>query len=683
VRRDMHSKHTRAEVACPCKSLKVHDFGGDADVVRYGIPVASTAATMRVAAACVLVVFASVASGQQPPAVAGTPTPPDDTCAKAVTIYLDASGTMTQPVRNRGSRLPISDVAQTLLRFISAENFLTATDTVTIKYFGSAVRTQAENRQAAAALLTQLADPASAPATVQALRTGDLRNLTDFSRLFDDIDNRVRNAPSRRQIIFIASDFAHDQLNNPGCPDDVGPRMQSFAAALARIRPRLEALRASAAGASGRVEIAGLFAPEGNCRSDNEVARQVQESLAAIGMRLYRYDEDAAEAALTINNQLTGTVTAQPATLGVARVGADDRVPFLVSNPNCVDASVAGLQFDVGDRVHKVEFEPFVVSGRTQEVRVEVAKLATAWNRDARVTPLIAPGTSLSVEPSATFWLGDWIRIRRLTPYLYPRTFREGEALVEATLERSLQAPGGLTVGGIDAGGRARLFQLPKGEGEELYLLPFNLNAALAARLSAAGATASLGTTGIRLLTDDSTAVANAAWPLTSSATSAAADVVDWVGAGTLFLYGGLFLLIVFSTFSRNADAETGEQIGVLFSRSKKLWVGSGASIALLATRFGTPYIPDIWMFLLTGWRAAATFLAVCFLLRAFLIERVWKGSVEPRLLPADRAVSYRRRWNGVIYFVAFVTALAVLVSFFGPASNPSSGTRIVKGVRK
>src|SRR4051812_36616735 len=130
---------------------------------------------MRVAA-WVLILLASglPLSGQQNSVSteAAPAPPPEDVCAKAVTIYLDASGTMTQPVRNRGNRLPISDVAQTLLRFITAENFLTPSDTVTIKYFGSAVRTQAENRQAAVALLTQLADPAAAPAAVEALRTG-------------------------------------------------------------------------------------------------------------------------------------------------------------------------------------------------------------------------------------------------------------------------------------------------------------------------------------------------------------------------------------------------------------------------------------------------------------------------------------------------------------------------------
>ncbi len=639
---------------------------------------------MRVVALVFLVFALAVplAAQQAPTAAEASNAPAENVCAKAVTIYLDASGTMTQPVRNRGNRLPISDVAQTLLRFINAENFLAAGDTVTIKYFGSAVRTQAENRQAAVALLTQLADPASAPAAVEALRTGDLRNLTDFSRLFDDIDNRVRNAESRRQIIFVASDFAHDQLNNPGCPDDIAPRMENFTAALIRIRPRLDAARTPDADTFGRIEIAGLFAPEGNCRSDNAVARQVQESLAAVGMRFYRYDDDAAEAALTINNQLTGTITAEPSTAGVVRIGPDDRIPFVVANPNCADVRVVGLQFTAGDRVHKVDLTPFTISGRRQEIRIELSKLTTIWNRDARVTPLISPGTSLSAEASDLFWLGDWIRIRRLTPYLYPRTFREGETLVEATLERSLQAPAGLTVGGIDAGSRSRLFQLPKGEGEELYMLPFNLNSALAGRLASAGTTANLGTTGIRLLLDDTTAVANATWPLTSSATSGAATLIDWIGASTLGGYVLLFLAIAFSTFSRKADAETGEQFSFLLSRSKKLSVGTIASIALLTARFGTPFIPDVWMFLLTGWRAFAAFFAVLFLLRALLVERIWKGTVEPRLLPVDRAVKYRRRWNGVIYLAAFLIGGSVLLLFFGPSSNPPPGAKIIKGVR-
>lgn len=608
--------------------------------------------------------------------------PPDNVCAKAVTIYLDASGTMTQPVRNRGNRLPISDVAQTLLRFVNAENFLAAGDTVTVKYFGSAVRTQAENRQASVALLTQLADPGTAPATVQSLQSGDLRSLTDFARLFDDLENRIRNAPSRRQIIFIASDFAHDQLNNRGCPNDADERMENFAAAFGRIRPRLESPVGGSGEAFRRVEIAGLFAPEGDCASDNKVARQVQDALKAVGMRLYRYDEDAAEAALTINNELTGTVTAQPVTAGVIRIGADNRLPFLISNPNCVDAKVTGLQFEGGARSQKVDLDPLIVSGATREVRIEVDKVGTVWNQDVRVTPVIAAGTALNTEASSSFWMGDWIRVRRMTPYVYPRTLREGQTLVEATIERSLRAPAGLTVAGIDSGSRARLFQLGEGGGEEVYVLPFDLNSAVAARLGVTGTAATVGTTGIRLLMDDVTAVATASWPLTTSIHSSAAEVIDTAGVATLAGYVLLLLGIVWRTFSRHADSENEDQMRAFIARATKLAPGA-VSLVPLFTRFGF-LVVDNWMWLLTTVRAAALAIAVFFLLRGALVEGLWKRYVEPRLRPAEKAIQARRRWNTFIYVAAFLCALGILYSFFwSPAAHPPPGAPVIRGVTR
>jgi hypothetical protein len=619
---------------------------------------------------------------QQPASNAqnASPAPPEGLCAKAVTIYLDASGTMTQPVRNRGNRLPVSDVAQTLLRFINAEGFLGAGDTVTVKYFGSAVRTQAENRQASVTLLTDLADPGVAPGAVAALRSGDLRNLTDFARLFDDLENRVRNASTRRQIIFVASDFAHDPLNNPGCPNDVEPRLQSFASALARIRPRLEQATAGTGDAFRRVEIAGLYAPEGGCASDNAVARQVQEALKTIGMRLYRYDEDAAEAALTINNQLIGTVTARSATEGVVRIGADNRVPFLVSNPNCVDARIVALQFEGGGATPRIDFEPVTVSGATHEVRLELDQLSAIWNRDTRVTPVLAPGTTLNAEPSASFWLGDWMRVRRMTPYVYPRIWREGQTLVAATIERNLRAPAGLTVAGIDAGSRSRLFQLPEGEGEELYLLPFDLNTALTGRLAGTGTAATLGTTGIRLLTDDTTAVANANLPLTAATPSDAAVLIDGIGVGSLAGYVLVILIIVYRTFSRDGDAESRDQLQLFLGRTKKLWGGLIPAL-LLWIRFRAPLAPDMLMVVLAGWRALAAGLAAFFLIRALLIEFFWIQNVEPRLLPADRAVRFRRTWNTFSYLLACVIAGWVLYSFFwAPASNPSPGISVLRG---
>jgi hypothetical protein len=616
-----------------------------------------------------------------PPLQNATPVPDTNVCAKAITIYLDTSGTMTQPMRNRGNRLPISDVAQTLLRFITAENFLTSSDTVTVKYFGSAVRTQAENRAASVALLTQLADPSTAAAAAAALHAGDLHNLTDFARLFDDLENRVKNAASRRQIIFVASDFAHDPLNNAGCPDDVAPRVQSFQAALARIRPRLTEQPAQGGEPLRRVEIAGLFAPEGSCRSDNEVARQVQEGLESVGVRFYRYDQDAAEAALTINNELIGTVTAQPTTPGVIHLGPDNRLPFVVANPNCVDARITALQFD-GPRTQRVDITPFVVSGSTREVRLDVDKVATLWNQDVRVTPVIEPGTSLNTEPSQSFWMGDWIRVRGMSPYLYPRSFREGQTLVAATVERSLRATAGLSVAGVDAGSRPRLFQLPRGGGEQLYMLPFDLNEALVGRLSGAGTMATLGTTGIRLLTDDTTAAANLTAPLTVAVASQAANWIDWVGAVTLGGHVLLLVMIVFTTYAKHGDDADG-QSAVWLPRVRKLVPGAVAAVSLLATRFGTPFLDErIWA--LATWRAFASAVATFFLIRSALVEMLWKPYVEPRLLPAERAIRARRGWNGLIYALAVTIAVAALYLFFwAPPAAPPPGASVLQEVAR
>jgi hypothetical protein len=412
------------------------------------------------------------------------------------------------------------------------------------------------------------------------------------------------------------------------------------------------------------------------------VGAEVQASLKTLGMRMYRYDEDAAEAAMSINNELKGAITAKPATPGVITIEPDNRIVFQISNPNCVDAKVTALTLTAA-RSQTLEITPITLSGAMKEVRVDVDKLSSVWNQDTTVTPVIAPGTSLSTEVSSPFWMGDWIRVRRLTPHLYPRDLREGQTLVDATLERSLRAPAGLTVSGIDAGSRSRLFQLPEGSGENLYVLPFDLNEALANRLGGT-ATANVGTTGIRLLLDEATAVANAALPLTSPTSSDGARYIEWIATAALSFYLVLIGIMIFKTFSQHEDVEGRGQVAYLLSHVRKVAPGIFSSVLLAGTRFRSPLIPDTQMWLLVGWRAVAAGLSVFFLLRGYLVQIAWSQTIETRLMPADRAVRSRRTANAAMYMIAVMLALWIIYAFFiGPASHPPPGAAVLKGVTR
>jgi hypothetical protein len=607
---------------------------------------------------------------------AGVEAANDAECSKEITIYIDLSGTMTQrdPRQTNINRVPLNLIAETLTNFLSAPGFLQPEDTVSVKFFGSIVQTQATGNVDAVQLLTRLANTATWRSVVNGVRETDFKKFTDFDRVFSDIGSVGRNSQSGRQIIFIASDFAYDDRDQPTV-DNVTVRTDSFRQGLELLRPLLKP------GGDGRItQLVGIHAPDPTNPYDGEVARVVREDLRAAGVNLYQYNEDTTEAAKTLRNYFFGAVTARPADRPGIRVGGDNRVAIEIVNPNCDPVVVTGLTFRVGDQSVLIAVTPTELVNGAKEVRVDVDRLASLWNQEVTATPELQPGTTARTLASDPFWLGNWVRINQMSPYLYPSARRTGNTLVVASVSRSARANIEIAIRGVEPGDRTASFVLPSGSGESDVVFAFSLTDAQARQLSAAGATAEVSGNGAEIITNN-TSAASQKVPLAASVIGttggwiAITQIISWS------LLAFLFVWITIVTFVEAADVSLGDQFARWFWSTAAL-LPSLATSCLLWIRFGAVPVLDRWVWSMVLLRAFLVFATGFLILRTILVVMGWRYALQRRLSPGNVAVA-RRRWaNAAIWCLAFAAFIFIIYTFFwqSPAAPPGHG-ELVSGV--
>ena len=600
-----------------------------------------------------------------------------DACRKEITIYIDLSGTMKMrdPLQTNPNRIPLNFIAETLRRFVTKAGLIQPNDIVSLKYFGSIVQTQQTGKDNVAALLARLAGTDTWRAAVTGLSQTDFEKYTDFNRVFADIRDHVNNSgtPSR-QIIFIASDYAEDPPASPTLSPQ--QRIDAFRTSLTAVQPFLSN---PATNVNGRVQLVGVYAPDPAKAADRQVAAQVKSIARTAGMQLYQYNDDAVEAAATLQNYFVGSVTAAPREKNVVTIGADNRVGFTLTNPNCDSVVVTGLVVRSSTAERSIEIAPTPLVNGSREVRVELDALSSVWNQDVTVTPVLRAGTSARTETSPPFWLGDWVRLGPLAPILYPWGSRPtGSTLVTTQVTESIRATASISIRNIDPGNRPRVITIVKGTPERPTTIGFGLAAPQIPQFTTGQVTAQIDGNSVRLLSDAGP-VATLTVPLAAAVLSATGDFIADVQVGGWILLIFATLITTFRMFWKNEGLSSSKQLAAWMGAIGSLFFG-GFFNFLLSIRFGSLWIDDSRVWVMVGARAFFVFLASWLLLRAAIINGGWYV-IERRFLPNAMAVGRRRFVNVAIWMISIGLGAGVLWTFFGSPGSPSAFDRVLIGV--
>jgi hypothetical protein len=633
--------------------------------------------------ATVTCLFVSAALGQTPPPLAQTDTPAQqsgaapaaqrDPCSRQVVIYIDLSGTMTKaaPFQRNQRLVPLNFIASTLLKFVSNPQFLRANDEVALKFFGTYVVTKAESRDEIAALLQQLAGSETWDSAIANDR-GTFSSKTDFGRAFADVANRVANSTAAQQIIFIASDFAEDPIALPTAAA-AADRIRSFEAALQPVAPLL------GNGSGRKVQVVGIAAPTPVSETDRTVAAQVRESLRQRGVRTYDFNEDADEAARTLWNAFVTPIRAAPADGNLVRVAADQSISIRLQNDNCAEVQIGGVQFRGAARTVEQTFaEPVRLSNGNTDARVSTEKLTPLWNSEVEVVPLLAPGSAARTEPSARFWLGDWIRLSRPSARAYPRFFTSGDLLVNAAVERSLRGPALLSIRGAEPGGRPREFELDPGYSTQPTAFRFSMDPG-GSESWRGGLPLTISANGARIVEADAAPLPRLTLPVSTPLSSSVGRFIEGHQAVSLILLVYLVIAVFVRRASEDRDEKTRDAMSSVFRRLVPLTAPVLALIPL-SVKLGHLPFADWWA---VGFAVLVRALLAATVTHLLLSQWFFQGGLwrmfEPRLLENEDAVFRRTSARVVVWGVTAIVFFIILSDVFR-ASAPPWASRLLAG---
>lgn len=597
-------------------------------------------------------------------------------CTKSITIYIDLSGTMNKP-EGAARKTPLNVIAATLRELLGTRDFLTISDTVTIKYFGSVVRTVSEERNPSIAQLERLAQ--ASPEQVARETERQFNDFTDFEKLFDDVEQRLANAESKRQIIAIASDLAHDRLNQGCQTDNSAVRMSEFDAVLDK-HPALAAALDPKGPLFGRVRVVAFRAPRGACVADPKVSDHAAERLTKLHIPIREYNDDPLEAARTLSAQLAGTITAKPVQEGYATINDEGKVAFSLTNMTCDPVTVTGLRFDRIQNV--IDISPVHLDQESRTVTIDPSVVDSIWNSEATVEPVLDAKSSAHSGPSDPFWLGDMIKPRVVTPIVFSRP-RSGQTLLLMTGEFRLHSGGELTVGGIESNNQVRKFRLPPMTARSL-LLSFLTDAGAVKQLTSGTApiSISLAAEGPRVaIPEDEKPSATKTMTIARGQESAGGRWLNFILWEVLAIW--LIVLVLGGTFVlwRRAGGRISDQV-----RWTKwlvpLFVVPAVAVYLVDRPLGdAPFHTDFMMLVAAGLRALLAAAAIGGLLR-WLTVHVWRRWPEPRLKPHRVAVSIRQTIQFATYTLLVITVVLLgYTILYTPATSPPFLATIHSGV--
>lgn len=608
------------------------------------------------------------ATGTQPPGQ-------QDPCSRQVVIYIDLSGTMIKAAPNQPdpNLVPLNFIASTLLKFVTNPEFLAPKDEVALKFFGAYVKTKAENREEIIALLRQLAGSTTWKTAIANDR-GTFLEKTDFTRTFGDVENRVANSEAAQQIIFIASDFAEDPVSSQRTPSPQ-VRLQTFGEARTILQSVL-----NSTSRGRRTQIVGIAAPTPTTEGDRIVSAQVRELLRQDGVRTYDFNEDADEAARTLWNAFVEPIRSTPADGNVVRIGGDQSIAVRLQNANCAEVQIAGVQFGGASKTIDVTFaEPVRLSNGSTDTRVSVERLASLWNSEVDVTPILVPGSTARAETSSRFWLGDWIRMSSPEAHAYPRNLSRGDLLVTANVERSLRSPSVVTIRGAESGGRGTEFVVPRGYTNEPMTFRFPM---VSSRPDAfrSGLTLTMTAGGMRLVADDAS-------PLPQIALSVPTPITTWVAKWVEIVQGITTVLIIYLLFviflrraAQDRDEKGRHAVSSVAKRLLPLLVPF-TTTSLLSVKYGFVPLTDNWIAGVAVFRAVLVALGTYVVIsQLFYQGGLWRA-LEPKLLDNEDAVFRRKVAYAIVFVLSIAAFLSIVGAFWGPlAAAPPSISRLLTG---
>jgi hypothetical protein len=363
-------------------------------------------------------------------------------CRNSVLVYVDFSETISGSVTGSPQVFPLSKIANMLRLLLLQKTVLRDGDALTVIAFGASVRplyftpsmTDTE-RIRLGADFEQLAGRAWPEAEIIKSSLPDLeqfRVTTDFGAVFADLASRLSASGYERQVVLLASDFAHDQDNDCSAEahiTDFETKFQTFAKSevLQRFAPsagvpsaQLMLLKVQPV-VTHRckitdVTVAAHVLERFRRLNPHEIEDVQQKSTEELGHRV----EENFSSSVVIRNP---------------RKTLNGKIEFTIENPNCTDVTIAAVHLESGRlRLNLDLTEPVHLGDKeiSSTIALESPNLTRFNNQFVDITPQFGDAKTAATR----FWMGDIIHVERMTPRLFPRLAGDGRVvlLIETTI---------------------------------------------------------------------------------------------------------------------------------------------------------------------------------------------------------------------------------------------------------
>lgn len=363
-------------------------------------------------------------------------------CRNSVLVYVDFSETISGSISSSPHIFPLSKIANMLRLLLSQKTVLRDGDALTVIAFGASVRplystpsmSDAE-RARLAADFEQLAGPMWRESDIIKSSLPDLerfRLTTDFGVVFTDLATRLSASGYERQIVLLASDFAHDQDNNcssGGHVSDFDAKFQTFT----------------------KSEVLQRFAPSAGVPSAQLMLLRVQPvvthrckitdvTVAAHVLQQFRrlkpheiedvQEKTTEELGNRVEENFSSSVVIRN-----PRKALNGKIEFTIENPNCTNVTIAAVHLESGRLRLNLDLpEPVHLGDReiSSTITIDSPQLGKFNNQFVDITPQFGDAKTAATR----FWMGDIIHVDRMTPRLFPRLAGDGRMvlLVETTI---------------------------------------------------------------------------------------------------------------------------------------------------------------------------------------------------------------------------------------------------------
>jgi hypothetical protein len=371
---------------------------------------------------------------------------PEQRCRNLVLVYIDLSETMTGLPGNDRS-VPLYKIAGMIRMLLTdRSNLLRDGDALAIIAFGHHVqplyaseRISETERARLNAELDILTSSQWRDAPIVHNAIGNLREFhltTDFGPVFADIATRLQTSQFDRKIVIIASDFAHDPDNSCSASEhsrDFAQKFEAFAT------PPVQNRFAPSDDAIPSAQLMLLRVPaevSKRCKTaDLEVSTGVIKSLRVL--KPHEIEDVSARTAEDLGGRIEDEFSAR-VRIQNPRKASSDAIAFEIENPNCSNVRISNVQVGIDGHSISVPLSQPQTLGRlevSKTLMIQSPKLEVFDDHFVDISPAIAGVKTVSTK----FWMGDTLRLDRLTPRLFPRFVGSGRVLLEVDVSVNAQ----------------------------------------------------------------------------------------------------------------------------------------------------------------------------------------------------------------------------------------------------